>query len=133
MPIYFALLLIMIKAFVKPEQRPQIESFPQYSMNMSTFKMAATKTLLVTPDSNHLVPLMDEVVRKLGIRAQPPYLLFKNPTLAEEYYRINSSSISAGIDFGNSSQNLISYTIRMDNFMMANPSMLYTDNGKCEH
>ena len=126
MPIYFAVLLIGIKAAVNPVHLPTVEAFPQYSMNTSEFMLDSKNPLVVTPDTNEIRVLMMEVVRSLNLQAQPPFIMFPNSSLAEDYYRKNSSSVSAGVDFGaNLDKNLV-YSIRVDSGIIADPKTLYT-------
>lgn len=114
-PIWFILLLGVIKLLILPARSPAIPSFPSEGLAQADYMIETNGTFIVTPDSPEIIKIMDRTMAFLNITAIPPYVFVSNASEAEALYAKNASLYTAGIGFNVTSDgSYIGYTIRMD-------------------
>ncbi|XP_041352800.1 cholesterol transporter ABCA5-like [Gigantopelta aegis] len=107
-PVYFVLILAMIKIITKSHTFPAIK-FYRNSLSNSRFHFNTSKKLLVSPDSAYVQTLMSVIS---SILENVQYENFSSLTEAEDRYKADPTDVAAGIVF-NFTGTETSYAIRM--------------------
>ncbi|KAL3876747.1 hypothetical protein ACJMK2_034544 [Sinanodonta woodiana] len=114
MPIYFILILAMIKFFIKPQTVPQLTDFPVTDLFSNSFHPNLSK-ILVSPNETYVHNIMSKAgdVLKDVLGKSPEFEYFTSKLDAEKKYKANSNAVSAGVIFDYDRQGKFSYVIRM--------------------
>ncbi|XP_064639589.1 cholesterol transporter ABCA5-like isoform X2 [Lineus longissimus] len=128
-PIFFVLILGLIRLLLAPEQMPGIPDIPAENLNQSSFEPFQGKTLLVYPDTQDTRTIIEDLIKSIPM----DYIMFDNQTEMVETYRMNHTVIAGGIEFDSidNSSASVSYSIREPYETLANSESIYVDNGEC--
>ncbi|XP_067671428.1 cholesterol transporter ABCA5-like [Haliotis asinina] len=126
-PIYFVLLLSLIKTFAKPSTTPPTPEFPQYNLADPRFILNTNRTILVAPNTSDVKGIIASVESYIG-----SLNVVYSATEAEAValYKASSANVSAGIVFNNTGDNPV-YSIRTpyDDDLLS--SVVFTGKGEC--
>ncbi|XP_052276886.1 ABC-type organic anion transporter ABCA8B-like isoform X3 [Dreissena polymorpha] len=137
MPLYFILILALIRRVSKPNPLPQIPSFPTYDItNTSLLNPDLGSYILVVPDTNYTQTVMAEVAKILISDFNIPDIklrFFNSNENATASYLINATNIIGGVTFDlSSASNNLSYAIRVPYHNIAKSiENVYSDQSQC--
>ncbi|XP_053402183.1 cholesterol transporter ABCA5-like isoform X2 [Mercenaria mercenaria] len=136
LPIYFIMILAIIRATTPSDPLGQFGNFPNYSLYNSAFYMQmANKTLLVSPDTAEVQKLMTDVKQlildKTSQTVDVEY--FANSSEALNAYENNKTMVLAGIVFNYNNGSNLTYALRFTdgNLPSTDNSKVYTGQGGC--
>ncbi|XP_013402813.1 ATP-binding cassette sub-family A member 5 isoform X2 [Lingula anatina] len=119
-PVYFVLLLVLVKRLSTPESNPSIPEFPEYDFN-TTLVPNRNKTLLISPNSTEVSDIIGTAAASLGLQ----YMMFEDVMAMENFYKANASVVFAGVHFSSNS----TYTIRTSYEHIASTKDIYDVSG----
>ena len=82
-PIYFVAIIAVIKLAINPAPLPAIPEFAEHSLSNPLFHLHPDAALYVSPASDEVSAVMEDVVDKLGVT----YQLYNTSTDAYEAYK----------------------------------------------
>ena len=127
-PIYFVLILALIKHFVQPSIESAIPLFPKTPVSMEV----PSGQLYVSPNSSAVGHLMDRVTAKLQSGGPLAYVMFASADDAADRYRTNDGrNVTAGINFDDGTLANLTYMIRMNFYNIASTDVaaVYSSEG----
>ncbi|XP_071105754.1 cholesterol transporter ABCA5-like isoform X1 [Haliotis cracherodii] len=126
-PIYFVLLLSLIKTLAKPSTTPPTPEFPQYNLADPRFILNTKGNILVVPDTPEVKDIIANVEGYIG-----SLNVVYSATEAEAValYKATSNNVSAGIVFNDTGDNPV-YSIRTTYNDDLLSTKLFTGKGEC--
>lgn len=133
MPIYFVLLLALIRWLTTPKPQPAIEKTAAFSLDNQLF--SSEMFLLMSPDTANVRQIAPELVNMLHLNSSPGYQIFPSNEESEKAYIKNGSTKSpslVGIHFSDGTPSgMMNYTIRMPYGATPLSQQMYTGGGEC--
>ena len=137
LPIYFVMILALIRLSTNPSKEEAVESFPEVDLTVFAPNLHlgddSSNILFISPNTDAVQQFVDSVLTLLHARTpyESVYKVFATADDAEDAYRDNSSYVTAGIDFKDGSLSKMEYTIRMPYGSIAKTSNMYSSQGVC--
>lgn len=138
LPIYFIVILAVIKLMSQKDAMPQFGNFSSYSLfesDIFTKQIANSKRLLISPDNSDTRALMvnvaEIILSKTNVTLTEEY--FANASEVENQYRINSSNVLAGILFNYNNGSNLTYALRYADGLVPATAIgsVYTSQSSC--
>lgn len=125
---FFVALLGVLRVIISPHHKPEISSFPEYSLD--TYSYIAYSDLLVSPDTAFTRSLVYNLTLAL-VGSFNNSLFFKTSTGAEDYYtnNVTNHSLFIGLDFAEVGPTQVDYSLRFSSTSVPKTSDFFGSQG----
>ena len=136
LPVYFIVILAVIRLTSQNDPLDQFGNFPNYSIFIDQFSSSMSdKRLIVSPDTSEIQQLMGKVKQLILDKTNQNVSLeyFTNATEAQNAYVGNKTNVLAGVVFNYNNGSNLTYALRFPDSVLpdTDSGKTYTGQGAC--